>query len=71
MGVVIVNGAQVIGDGEFDQATRPGRPVRGPDPRTGEGRTKRRFGSSGAQTVAITLRTLPRRPIAAAGAARP
>jgi len=71
MRFAIVNGAPVIRNGEPDLAARPGRPVRGPHPRAGEGRLKRRFGSSGAQTVGITWRTLARRPIAAAGAARP
>jgi len=72
MGAVIVNGAQVNRNGEFDQeAARPGRWVRGPDPRAGEGRLTRRFGLSAAQSMTIRWLPLLRRPIAAAGAARP
>jgi hypothetical protein len=71
MGVVIVNGAQVFRNGEFDRDARPGRWVCGPDPRAVEGRLERRFGLSGAQTMAITWLTVSRRPIAAARAARP
>jgi hypothetical protein len=71
MRLVIVKGAPVIRNGEFDQAARPGRWVREPDLRAGEVRLKRRFGLSGAQNMSITWLTLPRRPIAAARAARP
>lgn len=69
MRLVIVNGAQMIRNGELDQAARAGRCVRGPDLPADEGKLTHRFGLSGAQSMAITWLSLCRRPIAAAGAA--
>jgi len=71
MRLVIVNGAQVIRNGESDQAARAGRNARGPDLPADEGRLTRRFGLSSAQSVTITWLTLSWLPIAAAGVARP
>jgi hypothetical protein len=70
MRVVSVNTAQAIRNGEVDDAARPGRRVRGRDPRAGERTLERRFALISARTMTITWLTIPRRPKVAAGAAR-